>query len=129
MYGFLSEDEKDLFLKLISVSGIGPKSALSILATGTVNEIVKAIESRNDTYLRKFPGIGAKASQQIILDLQGKLSLGEELIVKNSKLEDVEQALLALGYNKKEITKVLPKLDQTLDEGALVKQALKTLVK
>ena len=122
-------DEKDLFLKLISVSGIGPKSALSILATGTVNEIVKAIESRNDTYLRKFPGIGAKASQQIILDLQGKLSLGEELIVKNSKLEDVEQALLALGYNKKEITKVLPKLDQTLDEGALVKQALKTLVK
>ncbi len=129
LYGFLSEDEKDLFLKLISVSGIGPKSALSILATGTVNEIVKAIESRNDTYLRKFPGIGAKASQQIILDLQGKLSLGEELIVKNSKLEDVEQALLALGYNKKEITKVLPKLDQTLDEGALVKQALKTLVK
>ena len=129
LYGFLSEDEKDLFLKLISVSGIGPKSALSILATGTVNEIVKAIESRNDTYLRKFPGIGAKASQQIILDLQGKLSLGEELIVKNSKLEDVEQALLALGYNKKEITKVLPKLDQALDEGALVKQALKTLVK
>lgn len=129
MYGFLSEDEKDLFLKLISVSGIGPKSALSILATGTVNEIVKAIESRNDTYLRKFPGIGAKASQQIILDLQGKLSLGEELIIKNSKLEDVEQALLALGYNKKEITKVLPKLDQALDEGALVKQALKTLVK
>lgn len=94
-----------------------------------MNEIVKAIESRNDTYLRKFPGIGAKASQQIILDLQGKLSLGEELIVKNSKLEDVEQALLALGYNKKEITKVLPKLDQALDEGALVKQALKTLVK
>ncbi|MDE6655833.1 MAG: Holliday junction branch migration protein RuvA [Anaeroplasmataceae bacterium] len=129
LYGFISEDEKDLFLKLISVSGIGPKSALSILATGTVSEIVKAIESRNDAYLRKFPGIGAKASQQIILDLQGKLNLGEEIMVKNTKLEDVEQALLALGYNKKEITKVLPKLDQTLEEGALVKQALKALVK
>lgn len=129
LYGFISEDEKDLFLKLISVSGIGPKSALSILATGTVSEIVKAIEARNDAYLRKFPGIGAKASQQIILDLQGKLNLGEEIVVKNTKLEDVEQALLALGYNKKEITKVLPKLDQTLDEGALVKQALKALVK
>lgn len=129
LYGFISEDEKDLFLKLISVSGIGPKSALSILATGTVSEIVKAIEARNDTYLRKFPGIGAKASQQIILDLQGKLNLGEELVIKNTKLEDVEQALLALGYNKKEIAKVLPKLDQTLDEGALVKQALKALVK
>ncbi|MDE7095709.1 MAG: Holliday junction branch migration protein RuvA, partial [Anaeroplasmataceae bacterium] len=129
LYGFISEDEKDLFLKLISVSGIGPKSALSILATGTVSEIVRAIESRNDAYLRKFPGIGAKASQQIILDLQGKLNLGEELVIKNTKLEDVEQALLALGYNKKEIAKVLPKLDQTLDEGALVKQALKALVK
>ncbi len=129
LYGFISEDEKDLFLKLISVSGIGPKSALSILATGTVSEIVKAIESRNDAYLRKFPGIGAKASQQIILDLQGKLNLGEEIVIKNTKLEDVEQALLALGYNKKEIAKVLPKLDQTLDEGALVKQALKALVK
>ncbi len=129
LYGFLTEEEKDLFLKLISVSGIGPKSALSILATGTVSEIVKAIESRNDGYLRKFPGIGAKASQQIILDLQGKLNLGEELAIKNTKLEDVEQALLALGYNKKEITKVLPKLDQSLDEGALVKQALKILVK
>ncbi len=129
LYGFISEDEKDLFLKLISVSGIGPKSALSILATGTVSEIVKAIEARNDAYLRKFPGIGAKASQQIILDLQGKLNLGEEIMIKNTKLEDVEQALLALGYNKKEIAKVLPKLDQTLDEGALVKQALKALVK
>lgn len=129
LYGFMMEEEKDLFLKLISVSGIGPKSALSILATGTVSEIVKAIEARNDTYLRKFPGIGAKASQQIILDLQGKLNLGEEIVVKNTKLEDVEQALLALGYNKKEIAKVLPKLDQSLEEGALVKQALKALVK
>lgn len=129
LYGFMMEEEKDLFLKLISVSGIGPKSALSILATGTVSEIVKAIEARNDTYLRKFPGIGAKASQQIILDLQGKLNLGEEIVVKNTKLEDVEQALLALGYNKKEIAKALPKLDQSLEEGALVKQALKALVK
>lgn len=129
LYGFISEDEKELFLKLISVSGIGPKSALSILASGTVSEIAKAIESRNDAYLRKFPGIGAKASQQIILDLQGKLNLGEELVIKNTKLEDVEQALLALGYNKKEITKVLPKLDQSLEEGALVKQALMALVK
>ncbi len=129
LYGFITEDEKDLFLKLISVSGIGPKSALSILATGSVSEIVKAIENRNDAYLRKFPGIGAKASQQIILDLQGKLNMADTMPIHNSKLEDVEQALLALGYNKKEISKVLPKLDQTLEEGALVKQALMTLVK
>lgn len=129
LYGFASEDEKELFLKLISVNGIGPKSALSILASGTVQEVVRAIESRNDAYLRKFPGIGQKASQQIILDLQGKINLDAGIVVKNSKLEDVEQALLALGYNKKEISKVLPKLDASLDEGILVKQALQALVK
>lgn len=130
LYGFLTEDEKDLFLKLISVSGIGPKSALSILASGTVKEIINAIESRNDAYLRKFPGIGTKASQQIILDLRGKLSFEEEKIsVRNSKLDDVEGALLALGYNKKEISKVLSKLDPSLDEGVLVKMALQKMIK
>lgn len=129
LYGFISEEEKELFLKLISVSGIGPKSALSILASGTVNEVVKAIESRNDAYLRKFPGIGTKASQQIILDLQGKIDLTEKIVVNNTKLEDVEEALLALGYAKKDISKVVKKLDMSLDEAALVKQALLLLMK
>ena len=132
LYGFLKEDEKELFLKLISVSGIGPKSALSILASGSVKEIVNAIEARNDAYLRKFPGIGQKASQQIILDLKGKLAFSDEedgLIKSSSKLSDVEDALLALGYNKKEITKIIAKLDQTKEVGVLVKEALKQLVK
>lgn len=129
LYGFKTEDEKELFLKLISVSGIGPKSALSILASSSVAEIVRAIESRNDAYLRKFPGIGTKASQQIILDLRGKLNFDEMDVPKNSSLEDVEQALLALGYNKKEIAKVLSKLDPSLDEGVLVKLALQQMVK
>ena len=134
LYGFLTEDEKELFLKLISVSGIGPKSALSILATGTVNEIVNAIESRNDVYLKKFPGIGAKASQQIILDLAGKMSYTASIksagnAAYSSKLTDVIDALVALGYTKKEATKVVEKLDPSLDEGVLVKEALKKLVK
>lgn len=130
LYGFQTEDEKELFLKLISVSGIGPKSALSILASGTVKEIINAIETRNDAYLRKFPGIGTKASQQIILDLRGKLSTDMYIMPQNnSKLEDVENALLALGYNKKEISKVISKLDTSLDEGQLVKAALKLMIK
>ncbi len=130
LYGFLHEDEKELFLKLISVSGIGPKSALSILASGSVKEIVNAIESRNDKYLRKFPGIGQKASQQIILDLQGKLSFDDlNTVVPSSKMQDVEDALVALGYSKKELQKVLAKLDSSKDEGELVKEALKLLVK
>ena len=132
LYGFMHEDEKELFLKLISVSGIGPKSALSILASGSVREIVSAIESRNDAYLRKFPGIGQKASQQIILDLKGKVCFSDEedgIIKSSSKLSDVEDALIALGYSKKEITKIISKLDSTKDVGTLVKEALKQLVK
>ncbi len=131
LYGFLTEDEKDLFLKLISVSGIGPKSALSILATGSVKDIVNAIETGNDKYLKKFPGIGAKASQQIILDLRGKISFEDNMPLDNnsSKLEDVEAALIALGYVKKEVSKVLSKLDTSKDVGALVKDALKLMIK
>ena len=130
LYGFSSEEEKELFLKLISVSGIGPKTALSILASSSVNNVIKAIEDRNAAYLKKFPGIGAKASQQIILDLQGKLSFDDlEAARPNSKLQDVEDALVALGYNKKELQKILSKLDSSKDEGELVKDALKLLVK
>lgn len=128
LYGFSTEDEKELFLKLISVSGIGPKSALSILASASVNEIIKAIEARNDAYLRKFPGIGAKASQQIILDLRGKLNFDEANIVGDSKLSDVEEALVALGYSKKEVTKVISKLDSSLDVATLIKQALQKMI-
>ena len=102
-----------------------------MLAFGTVNEIINAIEIKNDAYLRKFPGIGSKASQQIILDLAGKLSYqGLDLnIPSSSKLDDVEDALVALGYTKKEASKVVSKLDPSLSEGELVKEALKKLVK
>ena len=130
LYGFSKEEEKELFLKLISVSGIGPKTALSILASSSVNNVIKAIEDRNARYLKKFPGIGAKASQQIILDLQGKISfddLNEDL--PSSKLQDVEDALVALGYSKKDLSKILSKLDSSKEEGELVKDALKLLVK
>ncbi len=128
LYGFLTSEEKELFLKLISVSGIGPKSALSILALGSVRQVYEAIESRNDAYLRKFPGIGPKASQQIILDLKGKINLEESLLV-SSKLEEISDALLALGYSKKDINKVLPKLDESDTEANLIKTALKLLTK
>ena len=128
LYGFLSEEEKELFLKLISVSGIGPKSALSILATGSVGEIVRAIEARDDKYLKKFPGIGAKASLQIILDLKGKLSFDTPEVM-NNKLGDVKEALLSLGYSSKEIDSVLKKLDDSKEINVLVKDALKLLVK
>lgn len=129
LYGFQLESEKDLFIKLISVNGIGPKTALSILASGTVDEIIGAIETNNDTYLKKFPGIGIKSSQQIILDLKGKLDF-EKIDFKGRKeIEEVGLALEALGYNKKEISKVIGKLDLNRPQGELIKDALKLMIK
>lgn len=129
LYGFASWDEKEMFLKLISVSGIGPKSALPILASATVSEITMAIERRDDKYLKKFPGIGPKAAMQIILDLKGKLTEPEGISIFDTKLNDVQDALVALGYSKKEVSGIVAKLDSTKDVSSLVKDALKLLVK
>ncbi len=128
LYGFQSSDERDLFLKLISVNGIGPKSAKAILAAGNVESISNAIESGNAKYLQKFPGIGPKASQQIILDLQGKIEFESSAAHPNSIIE-VDEALQALGYNTKEIKKVLVKLDSDKPISELVKDALKLMLK
>ncbi len=128
LFGFKSSDEKELFVKLISVKGIGPKSALSILASGSVNDVLMAIEDGNVSYLMKFPGIGQKASQQIILDLKGKLSF-ENISFVNENLISAEEALQALGYKKPEIKKVMAKLDISLSTEDLIKQALKLMLK
>ncbi|MBU0997821.1 MAG: Holliday junction branch migration protein RuvA [Firmicutes bacterium] len=128
LYGFKTPDEKELFLKLISVNGIGPKSANAILAAGSVASISSAIESGNAKYLQKFPGIGPKASQQIILDLQGKIDF-ENLSERTGSIAEVEEALQALGYNHKEITKVISKLDSSKETAELIKDALKFMLK
>ena len=81
LYGFKTKEEKDLFLKLIEVKGFGPKMTLPILATGSVNGIIDAIERENVLYLKKFPKIGDKLAKQIILDLKGKIAPKEEQTV------------------------------------------------
>ncbi len=80
LYGFVNLEEKDMFLSLIKVTGIGPKSALAILATSTPNEVAIAIENENESYLTKFPGIGKKTARQIILDLKGKLVITSQKV-------------------------------------------------
>ncbi len=127
LYGFISKDERDLFIKLISVSGIGPKSALSILASGESEKIVLAIETEDVKFLTKFPGIGPKSAMQIILDLKGKLT--KEIVIVDDKGSEVKEALKSLGYSNREITKALKKieLDQPIEE--VVKKALQLLIK
>ncbi len=127
LYGFKSKEARELFMKLISVSGIGPKSAVAILASGPVNSIADAIESGDAKYLQKFPGIGPKSSKQIILDLQGKIDLETKVVSEN--FMEVEEALKALGYSPREISKVMSKLDETKETNDLIKDALSLMLK
>ncbi len=128
LYGFKTDTEKDLFIKLISVNGIGPKSANAILASGSVESITKAIDDGDAKYLQKFPGIGPKASQQIILDLKGKIDF-EDKAIKTANMLELEEALKALGYKAKEINKVLPKLDSEKTTNQLIKDALAMMLR
>lgn len=137
LYGFISSEERELFQRLISVSGIGPKSAMSILANDDTEGFVNAVESGNVTYLTKFPGVGKKTAQQIILDLKGKFeALPEEttkavVSTNQTTLEEAKEALLGLGYSAKEITKIWKSLEaaapSTTQEA--LKVAFKLLMK
>ena len=135
LYGFSNKEQKKVFLLLLKVKGVGPKSALAILAGGTSEEIIGAIENQDAVYLTKFPGIGKKSAQQIILDLQGKVDFNMTNISSapktiNNYLSDAILALEALGYSKKELTKIEKKLSthqfNSVDE--YVKQGLRLLM-
>ena len=127
LYGFKEKEEKELFLKLISVKGLGCKMAMPILATGSINGIVDAIDRENILYLKKFPKIGDKVARQIILDLKGKLAPSANNVVNvNSELVEV---LTSLGYKNPDIKKILPNVDSTLSIEDQIKEALKLLLK
>lgn len=127
LYGFSSESERDLFLKLIAVKGLGPKMGLTILATNSINGIIDAIDRENILYLKKIPKVGEKLARQIILDLKGKLAMTEEEVMSNDN--ELVLALEALGYKDKDIKNVLGKVDMTLSVELQIKEALKLLLK
>ena len=129
LFGFSSQEEKEVFLKLITVKGIGPKTALNALAALDIERIGEAIENGDVNVLKKIPGIGLKAASQIVLDLQGKLIVKEEKKANPNK-EDAQEVLVALGYRASEVSKAMKKIeDETLDTNAYVKEALRLLVK
>lgn len=139
LYGFRTEDEKQLFLNLISVSGIGPVSALAIIAADDNTGLVQAIEQKNITYLTKFPKIGKKTAQQMVLDLEGKVVASGSAAPKqsdiavstdNQELEEAMEAMLALGYKAAELKKIKKFFEGTNDTAEnYIKSALKMLVK
>lgn len=128
LFGFQSINEKDLFLKLISVKGLGCKMALPMFATGSSDGIIDAIERENILYLKKFPKIGDKLARQIILDLKGKLNVIDNNIVEDNTGELME-VLRGLGYKDKEIKGIVGKVDTSLSIEKQVKEALKLLLK
>lgn len=145
LYGFETREEKTLFTKLLNVSGIGPKGALAILASGEPEQVVQAIENEDEAFLVKFPGVGKKTARQMILDLKGKLhnivpdffpslfSPDQGLAPKISSALEFEEAILALralGYSEKEIKKISSELrKEQLSTDQYIKKALQRLLK
>lgn len=127
LYGFKTYEEKELFLKLINVKGLGCKMALPMFATGSTSGIKDAIDKENILYLKKFPKIGDKVARQIILDLKGKLSKSETVI--NKDYDELIEVLKGLGYKQADIKKVIPSIKSDLNIEEQVKEALKLMLK
>jgi holliday junction DNA helicase RuvA len=144
LYGFETREEKKLFTKLLNVSGIGPKGALAILASGEVQQVVSAIKNEDESFLIKFPGVGKKTARQMILDLKGKLQdivpdyfpnlfNADKIATQqstNTAFEEAILALQALGYSDKEVKKISPELrKEQLSTDQYIKKALQRLLK
>lgn len=126
LYGFNQIEEKQLFIKLNSVSGIGPKSALAIMAGADHGLLIQAVETEDATFLTKYPGVGKKTAQQMVLDLKGKLleiglPAGGQVLADssqmtldtqtNSMLAEALEALSALGYSDRELKRITKDLE------------------
>lgn len=137
-YGFANEEEYDLFLQLIGVSGIGPKVALGILSAITVEGLCRAIQNKQASVLTKLPGIGKKSAERLILELKDKVafrgSAEEELLtiengeeVGDDAASEAMAALQSLGYTPSEIAPVIRKTAKYKTTEAIIKASLKEL--
>lgn len=138
LYGFITNEELRMFELLIGVSGVGAKSAISMLSSITPSKFALAVISNDVKTLTKIPGIGPKSAQRIILELKDKLKTEEAIqtnnielktsIVEDNKLEEAVQALKVLGYTRQEIESVLAKIEiNTLTVEDIIRKALSFL--
>lgn len=135
LVGFLDLFDKDLFLKLISVSGISIKIALSALSIYSGQELKRIITNREVDLLRRIPGIGLKLAERIIVELKDKVEEDKMAwviradLAENEKIYEVKQALKILGYNSREISKALSRLSVNIIEKEKVENILKLALK
>ena len=129
LYGFLSREELEIFNQLLSVSGIGPKAAMNILANITHENILSAIANENINLLSSVPGIGKKTAQRLILELKDKINkLDLNISADNKNFLEAQEALFSLGYSQSDIIKVTTQIknqNQNLTTEEIIKQALK----
>ncbi len=132
LYGFATQDERAGFKQLVKISGVGPRTALSILSGMSVADIAQAVAKQDAARLTKIPGIGKKTAERLLLELKGKL--GDALAtggvsVSNDNQSDILQALVALGYSDRDAGLALKALPSDVGVSEGIKLALKALAK
>lgn len=130
LYGFLTPKEKTFFEKFTSISGIGGKTALSLISAFSLNELVEAINNGDAPKISSIPGIGKKTAQRIILELTGKLELGEELVPETVQMrDDLVSGLVNLGYPAKTVTELVNKTLKEFPDITSFEELFKLLLK
>ena len=131
LYGFATPAERDAFRELIKISGVGPRTALSVLSGMSVAELSQAVSVQEAGRLIKVPGIGKKTAERLLLELKGKLGadIGPHSGAANDAQADILQALLALGYSDKEAAAALKALPADVGVAEGIRLALKALAK
>ncbi len=131
LYGFATVAEREAFRQLIKISGVGPRTALSVLSGMGVSDLAQAITLQEPGRLIKVPGIGKKTAERLLLELKGKLGadIGPAAGAANDAQADILQALLALGYSDKEAAAALKALPKDIGVSDGIKLALKALSK
>ncbi len=133
LYGFGTSGERDAFRQLIKISGVGPRTALSVLSGLSVNDLAQAVSTQETARIVKVPGIGKKTAERLLLELKGKLGVDLGLpaggVARSDAQADIQQALMALGYNEKDAAAALKALPADVGVTDGIKLALKALAK
>jgi holliday junction DNA helicase RuvA len=133
LYGFASATEREAFRQLIKISGIGPRTALSVLSGLSVAELAQAVTAQDTGRIVKVPGIGKKTAERLLLELKGKLGadlpLAGAAVAVGDAASDIQQALMALGYNEKDAAAALKALPTGVAVSEGIRLALRALAK
>lgn len=132
LFGFATEPERQVFRQLLKISGVGARTALSVLSGMSVAELFQAVSASDGARLTRVPGIGKKTAERLLLELRGKLAAGGDASFVDDDAEvrsDAMNALLALGYNDKEATHALGRIAPRTAVQDAIRQALKLLSK